>query len=47
MVSSNDKIETVALTGTGAVAGAVVAGPAGSLIGAAAGATISAGHYMA
>jgi hypothetical protein len=46
MVSSNDKIETVALTGTGAVAGAVVAGPAGSLIGAAAGATISAGHYM-
>jgi hypothetical protein len=46
VVSSNEKIETVALTGTGAVAGAVVAGPAGSLIGAAAGATISAGHYM-
>lgn len=45
-VSSKEKIETVALTGTGAVAGAFVAGPAGSLIGAAAGATISAGHYM-
>jgi len=46
VVSSNEKIETVALTGTGAVAGAVVAGPAGSLIGAAAGATVSAGHYL-
>ena len=45
-ISGNEKIETVALTGTGAVAGAVVAGPAGSLIGAAAGATVSAGHYL-
>jgi hypothetical protein len=44
--SSGDKIETVALTGTGAVAGAVVAGPPGLLLGAAAGATVSTGHYL-
>jgi len=45
-VSSNEKIETVALTGTGAVTGAVVAGPAGLVLGAAAGATVSGGHYL-
>lgn len=45
-VSGHEKIETVALTGTGAIAGAVVAGPAGAAVGAAAGATISGGHYL-
>lgn len=43
---NNDKIEVVALSGTGAVAGAVVAGPVGSLAGALAGATVSGGHAM-
>jgi hypothetical protein len=46
MVSTDEKVETVALTSTGAVAGAVVAGPPGLLMGAAAGATASAGHYL-
>ncbi len=45
-LSSNEKVESVALTTTGAVAGAVVAGPVGSLVGAAAGATVSGGHYL-
>ncbi len=45
-ISKGQKIETVALTGTGAVAGAVVAGPVGAVVGAAAGAGASAGHYM-
>jgi hypothetical protein len=45
-ITGHEKVESVALTGTGAVAGAVVAGPAGLLIGAAAGATVSGGHYM-
>jgi hypothetical protein len=45
-VATNQKIETAALTGTGAVAGAVVAGPPGLLMGAAAGATVSAGYYL-
>jgi len=45
-ISTNEKIETAALTGTGAVAGAVIAGPPGLLMGAAAGATVSAGHYL-
>jgi len=40
-----DKIELVALTGSGAVAGAVIAGPVGSLIGAGAGAGFSSGHW--
>jgi hypothetical protein len=45
-LSSHEKVESVALTTTGAVAGAVVAGPVGSLVGAAAGATVSGGHYL-
>ncbi len=45
-VSGQEKIEAVALTGTGAIAGAVVAGPAGMAVGAAAGATVSGGHYL-
>jgi hypothetical protein len=45
-LSRNEKVESVALTTTGAVAGAVVAGPVGSLVGAAAGATVSGGHYL-
>lgn len=44
--SRNDKMESVALTATGAVAGGVIAGPIGSLIGAGVGATTSLGHYL-
>ena len=40
------KAETVALTGTGAIAGGIIAGPPGLLIGSATGATVSAGHYL-
>lgn len=45
-ISTNDKCETVALTGTGIIAGAIVAGPVGAGIGAATGASVSAGHFL-
>jgi hypothetical protein len=41
-----DKIEAGALAGTGAIAGAVIAGPEGLLIGTATGAAIAAGHII-
>ena len=41
-----DKIELGTLAGTGAVAGAVIAGPEGFLIGTASGAAIAAGHIV-
>lgn len=44
--SAMDKIELGALTGTGAIAGAVIAGPEGLLIGTASGALIAAGHIV-
>jgi len=45
-VSKGDKIEGVALTGSGAVVGTVVAGPTGTVLGAAAGATATLGHWL-
>jgi hypothetical protein len=41
-----DKIETGALAGTGAIAGAVIAGPEGLLIGTASGIIVAAGHIV-
>jgi hypothetical protein len=41
-----NKIEMGALTGVGAVAGAVIAGPEGLLIGTASGAVVAAGHIL-
>jgi hypothetical protein len=41
-----DKIEMGALAGSGAIAGAVIAGPEGFLIGTASGAVIAAGHMV-
>jgi len=45
-VSKGDKIEGVALTGSGAVVGTVIAGPTGTVLGAAAGATATLGHWL-
>jgi hypothetical protein len=45
-VKTSDTIEAVALAGTGAVAGAVVAGPGGMIVGAAGGAAVAQGHRL-
>jgi len=44
--NSMDKIELGALAGAGAVAGAVIAGPEGFLLGTASGAALAAGHIV-
>lgn len=44
--TSTDNVELVGATGSGAVAGAVIAGGAGSLVGAAAGATVTTAHWL-
>lgn len=43
---AGDKIELIAGTGSGAIAGTVIAGPMGSLIGAGAGAGAASGHFL-
>jgi hypothetical protein len=45
-VHSFTKVETIALSGTGAVGGLIVGGPGGMLIGAGSGAAVSGGHAM-
>jgi hypothetical protein len=45
--SSADNLETVVVTAAGAGTGAVIAGPAGALLGAGAGATVTTAHWLA